>query len=273
VAVEHPALRELGELADSAPWSEFPVFKYWELEAGAEPAQVVATFANGKPALVERQIGAGSVIVMTTSISDSASHDPWNLLPTGPEPWPFLALVNGVVQHLAGAGRTQLNYLAGQTIVLPLSAEEQVSSYVLQLPDGNAVRQSLTTGQRNLSIATTEALGNYRVRAGGRQERLDRGFSVNAPAEMTRLDRISAADAVKALGKERARVATNREEIALRVGLGRIGRELFPILILAVALAMAAEQLLANRFYSSEAGAASRATAASEVGSAHPAAT
>jgi hypothetical protein len=255
VAVEHPALRELGELADTAPWSEFPVFKYWELEAGAEPAQVVATFANGKPALVERQIGAGSVILMTTSISDSASDDPWNLLPTGPEPWPFLALVNGVVQHLAGAGRTQLNYLAGQTIVLPLSSEEQVSSYVLQLPDGSAVRQSLTTGQRNLSIATTEALGNYRVRAGGRQERLDRGFSVNAPAEMSRLDRVPAADAVKALGSQRARVATNREEISLRVGLGRIGREMFPILILAVALAMAAEQLLANRFYSGAAGA------------------
>ena len=273
VAVEHPALRELGELADSAPWSEFPVFKYWELEAGAEPAQVVATFANGKPALVERQIGAGSVIVMTTSISDSASDDPWNLLPTGPEPWPFLALVNGVVQHLAGAGRTQLNYLAGQTIVLPLSAEEQVSSYVLQLPDGSAVRQSLTSEQRNLSIATTEALGNYRVRAGGQQERLDRGFSVNAPAEMSRLERVPTADVVKALGKERARVATNRDEIAMRVGLGRIGRELFPILILAVALAMAAEQLLANRFYSSAAGAASRSTAASEVGGVHPTAT
>jgi hypothetical protein len=255
VAVEHPALRELGELAGTAPWSEFPVFKYWELEAGSAPAQVVATFANGKPAVVERQIGAGSVIVMTTSISDSANDDPWNLLPTGPEPWPFLALVNGAVQHLAGAGRTQLNYLAGQTIVLPLGAEEQVSSYVLQLPDGSAVRQSLTTGQHNLSIATTEALGNYRVRAGGQQERLDRGFSVNAPAEMSRLERVPVADAVKALGSERARVATNRDEIALRVGLGRVGRELFPILILAVALAMAAEQLLANRFYSGAAGA------------------
>jgi hypothetical protein len=169
-----------------------------------------------------------------------------------------LALVNGVVQHLAGVGRTQLNYLAGQTIVLPLGLDEQVSSYVMQLPDGSAVRQSLTSGQRNLSIAATEALGNYRLRAGGRQERLDRGFSVNAPAEMSRLDRVPAADVVKVLGSERARVATNRDEIAVRVGLGRVGRELFPILILLVALAMAAEQLLANRFYSSEAGAAEK---------------
>jgi aerotolerance regulator-like protein len=259
VAVEHPALRELHDLADTAPWSEFPVFKYWELEAGTEPAQVVATFANGKAALVERQIGAGSVILVTTSLSDAAYDDPWNVLPTGPEPWPFLALANGVVQYLAGAGKSQLNYVAGQTIVLPLSLEEQVSSYVLQLPDGSAVRQSLSPGQRNLSIAATEAIGNYHVRAGGQKERLDRGFSVNTPVEASRLDRIDATEAVKTLGGERARVATNREEIELRVGLGRVGRELFPALILAVALAMAAEQLLSNRFYAA-AGVASRTT-------------
>ena len=83
----------------------------------------------------------------------------------------------------------------------------------------------------------------------GEQERLDRGFSVNAPAEMSRLDRVAADDVVKTLGSERTRVATDRKEIELRVGVGRMGRELFPALILAVALVMAAEQLLANRFY------------------------
>jgi hypothetical protein len=258
VAVEHPALSELGGLAATAPWSEFPVFRYWELEAGTEPAQVVATFANGKPSLVERQLGAGSVLLMTTSVSDKAHDDPWNLLPTGPEPWPFIALVNGVVGHLAGTNKSHLNYLAGQTILLPLSLEEQVSSYVLQLPDGSAMRQSLTPGQHNLSIGATEELGNYRVRAGGQQERLDRGFSVNGPAEISRLQRVAAADVVKAIGSQRTRVATTRDEIETRVGLGRIGRELFPALILAVALVMAAEQWLANRFYVS-AGAASRA--------------
>ena len=151
VAVEHPALRELGELADAAPWSEFPVFKYWELEAGTEPANVVATFANGKPALVERQIGGGRVLMMTTSVSDPAHDDPWNLLPTAPDPWPFLALANGIAQYLAGAGQSQLNYLAGQTIVLPLAPEEQVSSYVLQLPDS----------QRGPAIADTGSARSF----------------------------------------------------------------------------------------------------------------
>jgi Aerotolerance regulator N-terminal len=253
VATEHPALRELGELAEKAPWSEFPVFKYWELEGGTELAQVVATFANGKPAIVERQIGSGTVVMLTMSISDAAHDDPWDLLPTGPEPWPFIALANGIVQHLAGAGQTQLNYLAGQTVMLPLGTEEQVTSFVLQLPDGSAARQALTPGQHSISISITEELGNYRVRAGGRQERLDRGFSVNVPTEMSRLERVVAADVVKVLGKNRTHVATNRDEIALSVGVGRVGRELFPLLILVVALAMAAEQLLANRFYRSTA--------------------
>jgi hypothetical protein len=249
VAVEHPALAELRDLADVVPWSEFPVFKYWELQAGAGSAHVVATFANGKPALVERQLGSGRVLLMTTPVSDPAYDEPWNLLPTGTEPWPFLALANGVVEYLASAGQAQLNYLAGQAVVLRLAPEEQVASYALQMPDRSAVRQSLAPGQQDLSIATTEMLGNYRVRAGGQEGRLDRGFSVNLPAEVTRLDRTAADEIVKALGEKRTRVARTRQDIEVRVGLARMGRELFPWLILSVALVLAAEQLLANRFY------------------------
>jgi hypothetical protein len=249
VAVEHPALAELCTLADTVPWSEFPVLKFWELEAGTEQAHVVATFANGKPALVERSIGSGRVLMMTTSVSDPAYDEPWNLLPTGPDPWPFLALAGGIANYLCGVGDTPLNYTAGQAVVLRLSPEERVSSYVLQMPDGSGVRQSLTPGQQDLSVAATEALGNYRVRAGGRDGQLDRGFSINLPEETTRLARVGASELVAALGKERTRVARTQQEIELRVGLGRVGRELFPALIIAVALVLAAEQLLANRFY------------------------
>ncbi len=264
VAVEHPALADLRELADTVPWSEFPVFKYWELESGAQNAHVVATFANGKPALVERQIGTGRVLMMTTPVSDPAYDDPWNLLPTGPEPWPFLALANGVTQYLAGAGDAQLNYVAGQTVVLRLTPEEQVSSYVLQMPSStsdsrtSAVRQTLAPGQQDVTVAATDSLGNYRLRAGGTDGRLDRGFSVNLPPEISRLERAVPAEIIESLGSNRTRIARTQEEIELRVGLGRVGRELFPALIIAVAVVLAAEQLLANRFYNS-AGAASRA--------------
>lgn len=261
VAVEHPALGALRELGDAVPWSEFPIFKFWELEAGSEPAHVVASFANGKPALVERQIGSGRVLMLTTSISDPAHDNPWNLLPTGTDPWPFLALTNGIAQYLVGASETQLNYLAGKTVVLPLAPEEQVTSYVLSMPDASAVRQPITSGQHDVTIAATESTGNYRVRAGGRQERLDRGFSINVPAELTQLERADGSAIVKSLGDERARIARTREEIEVRVGLARTGRELFPALIIAMALALAAEGLLANRFYAGPSAVGSRPSA------------
>lgn len=251
MATEHPALAELQDFADIAPWSEFPVFKYWELEAGAEPAHMIAPFANDKPAIVERVVGAGRVVMMTTSVSDRAHDDPWNLLPTGPDPWPFLMLANGVAEYLTGAGDGQLNYLAGQAVLLRLDPEEQTTSYVLQMPEMSALRQTLTPGQSDLSITSTEKLGNYRLRAGGQEGRLDRGFSVNAAPELSRLERIEPEAIAAALGEDRVRAARNAEEIEVRVGLGRVGRELYPLLILGVALVLGAEQLLANRFYAS----------------------
>ncbi len=249
VANEHPALGELRDLAD-VPWSEFPVFKYWELEPSEATVNVVASFANGKPALVEWQTGVGRVLMLTTPVSDAAFDDPWNLLPTGNDPWPFLALANSIVDYLTASSDTRLNYFAGQTVVLPIAPEEKITNYVLQMPDGSALRQPITPGQTDISIASTELLGNYRLRAGGNQSAFDRGFSVNMPADLSQLVRVDATELIESLGESRARIARTRDEIEVRVGLARTGQELFPVLILILALILAAEGLLANRFYS-----------------------
>jgi hypothetical protein len=92
-------------------------------------------------------------------------------------------------------------------------------------------------------------LGNYRIRAGGQQGGLERGFSVNLPADTTRLDRVSKDDLADLLGKGTFQLARNREEIVRSVNVGRVGQELFAYLITLVAMFLACEQLLANRFY------------------------
>ena len=144
---------------------------------------------------------------------------------------------------------SKLNYVAGQTAILPLAPSEQVSSYVLDIPGVAPVRQSLTPGQKDLSVTSTEALGNYRVRAGGRDGQLDRGFSVNCSPAISDLTRVDFDAIAAALGKDRVQLARSREEIEVRVGQGRVGRELFPALIVALAIVLGIEQLLANRFY------------------------
>jgi hypothetical protein len=252
VTFDHPVLAPFADYAESVPWSLFPVLKYWELESLAEGARVVASYANGKPAIVERSVDGGRVLTMTTPLSDPAHRDPWNLLPTGPDPWPFLALAGSMSDYLSGASDDRLNYLAGETVVVREDVPLERGNFVLRLPSGEAVRQSLAPGRDEVVVTTTSELGNYRLESGGAQGQLDRGFSVNVVPEISRLERVPFDTIEDALGKERVKLARTADEIDVQVGLGRVGRELFPWFILAVVVVLCAEQLLANRFYRSE---------------------
>ena len=254
VSFDHPVLNPLADYTQSIPWSLFPVFKYWEFGKLADDAHVICSFANGDPAVVERKVGKGRVLTMTTPISDVAYRAPWNLLPTGPDPWPFIVLIGGMVDYLSGAHDDLLNYQAGQNVVMHLEEPQPAHNCVLRLPTGESLRQSLALTSNDALITTTSELGNYRLQAGGRQAVLDRGFSVNAASEISEVQRISFAEIEQALGKDRVQLARTTDEIEIRVGLGRLGRELFPWLIGAVILVLAAEHLLANRFYRSDFG-------------------
>ena len=98
-----------------------------------------------------------------------------------------------------------------------------------------------------MSIA--DALGNYRLTAGGRSQRLDRGFSVNASPEISKLARMEPTAIVGALPKDRVQLADNLESVEKYVNIGRKGRELYAYAIGLVALIWGAEHVLANRFY------------------------
>lgn len=248
----HPALAELADLANALPWQNFPVFRFWEFDQFKDGALVVARFANGSPALVEVTRDQGRLLVLATPLSDYAGNDPWNLLPTGPEPWPFLALSKSLLDYLTGSGTGAVNYVAGETAVLPLGPQQEVDNYIVQLPNGETLRQTHTPGQESIIVSTTQMPGNYRVLAGGEQNRLDLGFSVNVADGVSSLERRDFAEISSAIGKDRVRLARSEKEIEVRVGIGRVGRELFPWLITIVALVLGAEQILSNKFYRRE---------------------
>jgi hypothetical protein len=92
-------------------------------------------------------------------------------------------------------------------------------------------------------------VGNYRVRTGGLVSGVDRGFSVNLAPEQTQLDRISDEELSEALGTTEYRLARTAGEIERDINTARVGRELFPALILLVVAALALEHAVANRFY------------------------
>ncbi|OHB71129.1 MAG: hypothetical protein A2V70_14295 [Planctomycetes bacterium RBG_13_63_9] len=241
-ALQHPALSEFRGYSGSIPWQAFPVLRYWQLEA---PVGAILPFGNGRPALLERSLGSGHVLMMTTPVSDRPNRKPWNLLPVG-EAWPFGMLIKGMMLYLVGSSDQQLNYFAGQTVALPLEARSRRRAYLLSTPDGLRFPLSADLKQRLLVATSTDQVGNYRIGGGGEA---NRGFSVNLAPRQTQLDRITEQELAEVFGPLDYRVARTRREIHRDLSEGRVGRELFGPLILLVAVALAMEYLVANRFY------------------------
>ncbi|HEX7450583.1 MAG TPA: BatA domain-containing protein [Pirellulales bacterium] len=249
---QHPMMAKFRPYQGGVPWQALPVYRFWQLHDLAKGAATIAAYRNGQPALVERIVGKGRVVTMTTPISggpDSSEDNRWNDLATGFEAWPYLVLVDQMFSYLAGSTEGQLNYLAGETAVLRLPAEQQVTTYLLQTPLGDTYRQSTDPKQRAIIITATEKLGNYRVTAGGESGGLDRGFSVNLPATASDLQRIGDEQLKEVFGDTPFQLAHDREQIDRELSAGRVGRELFPLLIALVAIVIGVEHVLANRFY------------------------
>jgi hypothetical protein len=147
--LQHPVLSAFGAKAGSIPWALFPVFRYWELESPPQGTAVVVPYSDDRPALLERPIGSGRSMTLTTPVSDRPSENPWNLLPAG-EAWPFLALMNRMFLYLVGSGDEQLNYYAGQTAVLQLDRRTPQQHYVITTPQGLVLPTTIDAQRRVL---------------------------------------------------------------------------------------------------------------------------
>ncbi len=249
---QHPVLAALRTSVGATPWDDSPVFRYWELDELAEGVAVVVPLTNDRPAVLERPIGKGRVLTMTTPVSDDPRQKPlWNLLLVGlqaDQAWPVVILVHQMAAYVVGSSDQQLNYFAGQTAQLKLQPDQRHEIYYVFAPGELTFPQSADLKQHLLTISSTEQVGNYRVRAGGTVSGVDRGFSVNLAPQQTQLDRASDEELAKVLGAE-YRVARTADQIEREINTARVGYELFPWLALVVAVALALEHVLANRFY------------------------
>ncbi|QDT70450.1 hypothetical protein MalM25_33980 [Planctomycetes bacterium MalM25] len=256
----HPAIRPLAPYAERIFWQAFPVLQRWELDEPVEGAAVVARYADGGPAIVERQLGRGRVVVMTTSVSDRLDGpDPWNLLPTGDDPWPFVLLARSLSDYLTGAAETRLDYTAGEPVVVPLPAGVETPAYVLRTPGGDALRQTVPPGRGELSIPSATGPGAYRLEAGAE---VDRRFVVNLAADAGRLQRVDVDELRESLGGGEIELIRGGEALASAIDLGRVGRELYGWVLLAAAAALIGEQWVSNRYYRNAEGEANEGAAA-----------
>jgi hypothetical protein len=246
---DHPIMAAFRQYATSVPWDSFPVFYHWNLDELSATARTVIPYGDGKPAVVENRLNRGSVLVMTTPISDPPRPEGrpvWNELATGEEAWPCFVLVNEIMLYAVRSGQTRLNLLAGETAVLPNDPAEYPDRYQLFTPLDQP--QDVLARDGRLSVRFTDQPGAYRLR-GQKGGPLVRGFAVNLAGDSSDLSRLPKAQLDEILGRGRYQIAKSKDEINRAVGIDRIGSEFYPLLVTLLAIALGIEHVLANRFY------------------------
>jgi hypothetical protein len=247
---DHPIMAGIRQFATSVPWDNFPVFYHWNLDELSPSSRVVVPYGDGKPAVVENRLGRGSVLVMTTPISDPANlkgRPVWNELATGEEAWPCFVLVYEMMGNLVRSSQSRLNLLAGETVVLPNDPAEYPDRYQLFTPLDQP--QDVLARDGRLTIRFTEHPGAYRLRGQKQATPLVRGFAVNLSGDTSDLARLPRERFDEILGRGRYKMAKSKEEIDRAVGNDRIGSEFYPLLVTLLACVLGIEHVLANRFY------------------------
>ena len=226
-----------------------PVWKSWNVEP-VDDAQVLVRFTDDRssPAVVSRTIGRGRSALFTTAgnleIDDQRQ---WNRL-VGE--WPFFVLVNRLALFLTGRTDAKFNFTANDAIEIENDREQPVRDYLLRMPAGAQIPGVVATDSDSIWIEEANELGHYLIKP-----RLDgrlTSFSVNHDSGESDFSQATIADLDNLLGKGRYSVARDVESLTRSVTAGRLGVEVFPVILGIVLILFCLELLSANKFYEAD---------------------
>ncbi len=225
---------------------------FWDVKPEQTDTIVVASYADAEhhPALLDRTVGRGHVILFTTPL-DTRELDrnrPWHNY-WGLDSSFGLVLEDQVCRYLAGdSTRPELNYYSGQTPRLPLPSAP--APYTLDGP-GLAVAETnikINEGDTSLSLPQAVVPGNYAVYDA--RKRMIAGCSLNVRPQESELERVPGEEIESVLGKETllqvGRTITMKDALT---GMRPPPLELLPWLMMVVLAVLTVESMLANRFY------------------------
>jgi hypothetical protein len=244
--LNHPALQKLDEFGAAGELAAVEVRKRWTVHL-ADGATVLMPFSNEKadPALVERRVGSGRVVMLTTA----ADLRGWNDLPRS---WSFIALADQLMQYLSGRNEATFNYLAGQDVVVRADSEPSLTKVLVRKPSGQQLPGAVAAGSNTIRISETDQLGAYDVVSADPQSSFASGFSVNVSAAESDFRRLHSDDLAQMFGEKRVSLARDMETLQRRITTGRLGEEVYPLLLLLALIVFCGEHVVANWFYAEE---------------------
>jgi hypothetical protein len=157
-------------------------FRSWYEFAGDfdEHARVLARIDEGAPALIERTLGAGRIVILNTG-----ANDRWSDLPRRKS---YVPLIDRLMSHLSASG-SRRNFAVGEVVTLPLSGWEKGETLTIATPEGRRLTPAIRLGEGGRATATFEATeaGVYRIERGSTSisvvAQANRGDSVLSPMD------------------------------------------------------------------------------------------
>ena len=233
---------------------------FWIVKPAAQDSVVLATYADAEhhPALLERTMGRGHVILFTTPLDmrEWGRNRPWHNY-WGLDSSFGLVLEDQVCRYLAGdSSRPEWNFFCGQTPRILLlrtgetAAPPLAPPYTLDGPGLAVAETNVKIEEQDMALSLPQAIvpGNYLVRDA--KKRIVAGCSLNVRPQESELDRVPTEEIELVLGKETllqvGRTIRMKDALA---GMQAPPLELLPWLMMTVLVVLTVEGLLANRFY------------------------
>lgn len=226
-------------------------FRCWTVDELQPNAQVLMTFSdqNQRPALLSRRIGEGRCVLFTSALDNLASGgSEWTDFVVG-DNWAFFMWSDVVMQFLTGAADQPHNFTAGRPIEIAVPPSRRFSQFLLRRPGGRQTQGELPLDQSSVLIDDAFDPGQYNLRPRDVPGSFDSAFSVNMRDEESDLTPISMDHLVDVMGKDRFSLVRNPAELQQAVRVGRLGVEIFPVLLGLALMLFCAEHLVANFFY------------------------
>lgn len=148
----HPALAQTHPGRDRGGWAETKIFYAAAVEAGG--ARVAARLNDGTPLVLDRQLGQGHVLLLTSGL-DNLTND----LPLHPV---FVSFVDQAARYLSGSGRLSGSRLVDSFVQLRPAAEAAVAAVEVVDPLGRRPL-SLSEAQTAQTLRLSQA-GFYQIR-------------------------------------------------------------------------------------------------------------
>ncbi|MCS6860665.1 MAG: BatA domain-containing protein [Abditibacteriales bacterium] len=250
-SINHPALQLFKDAADveiqSARFYKYFGFRIPDFGAkGVQSAvRVLCRFSDGSPALVEKSVGLGKVVVCA-----STADAEWNNLPYKPA---YLPLLHELVAYLRQGAEGRRNVTVGEPLLRTLSVKDAGREARVIAPDGRTATIRATLDRRGctLTFPQTDRAGIWRMQAeqtGTPRPSIAECFAVNLRTTESDLTPLHPSALRRLIPEARFHVIDNPDNLRAAIQKSRLGIELWRHLIGAAIVLLLMEVWLAQKF-------------------------